>query len=126
VIVVDSSGWLEFLTNGPLADEFANRLKHPSGVMTPTIVVYEVYKHSKRLRGEELALDAMAAMQKTRIVPLDDEIALVAADLSLEHKLPMADAIVLATARLHDAEVVTSDADFKDVAGVTYIPKKQG
>lgn len=123
MIVVDSSGWLEFLTNGPLADEYAVRLRQPAAVITPIIVVYEVYKHSKRLRGEEGAMDAVAAMQKTRLVPVDEELALVAADLSLEHKLPMADAIVLATARLHDAEVITSDADFQGVPGVTYIPK---
>lgn len=125
MIVVDSSGWLEFLTNGPLADEYAARLRQPASVLTPTIVVYEVYKHTKRLRGEEAALEAVAAMQKTRIVPLNDELALVAADLSLDQKLPMADAIVLATARLHDAEVVTSDADFQRIAGVTYIPNKK-
>lgn len=123
MMVVDSSGWLEFLTDGPLANEYARRLRQPAAVITPTIVMYEVYKHSKRLRGEDGALDAVAAMQKTRVVPLNDELALVAADLSLEHKLPMADAIVLATARLYEAEVVTSDADFEDVAGVTYIPK---
>ena len=123
MIVVDSSGWLEFLTDGPLADEYASRLRQPAGVITPTIIMYEVYKHSKRLRGEDGALDAVAAMQKTRVVPLNDELALVAADLSLEHKLPMADAIVLATARLYEAEVVTSDVDFEGVPGVTYIPK---
>ncbi|HYM59531.1 MAG TPA: type II toxin-antitoxin system VapC family toxin [Thermoanaerobaculia bacterium] len=125
MIVVDSSGWLEFLTEGPLAGEFAKRLQQPAAVITPTIIMYEVYKHSKRLRGEAAALDAVAAMQKTRVVPLSDELALVAADLSLEHKLPMADAIVLATARLHEAEVVTSDVDFQGVPGVTYIPKKR-
>jgi predicted nucleic acid-binding protein len=123
VIVVDSSGWLEFLTDGPLADQFAARLRLPSAVITPTIVMYEVYKHSKRLRGEDVALDAVAAMQKTRVVPLSDELALVAADLSLALKLPMADAVVLATARLHEAKVVTSDVDFEGVSGVTYISK---
>lgn len=125
MIVVDSSGWLEFLTEGPLAAEYASRLQHPAAVITPTIIMYEVYKHSKRLRGEASALDAVAAIRKTRIVPLNDELALVAADLSLEHKLPMADAIVLATARLHEAEVVTSDGDFQSVRGVTYIPKRK-
>jgi toxin FitB len=123
VIVVDSSGWLEFLTDGPLADVYAGRLRQPASVITPTIILYEVYKHAKRLRGEEGALDGVAAMQKTRIVPLNDELALIAADLSIEHKLPMADAIILATARLYEAEVVTSDADFEGVPGVTYIPK---
>jgi len=125
LIVVDSSGWLEFLTDGDLADEYAARLRQPAAVLTPTIVMYEVYKHAKRLLSEEAAVDAVAAMQKTRVVPLSDELALVAADLSLAHKLPMADAIVLATAQAHDADVVTSDADFAKIAGVTYLPKKK-
>jgi toxin FitB len=123
VIVVDSSGWLQFLTDGPLADEYARRLRQSASVITPTIVIYEVYKHAKRLRGEDEALDAVAAMKKTTVVPLDEELALVAADLSLEHRLPMADAVILATAQLHEAEVVTSDADFENVPGVIYIPK---
>ena len=123
MIVVDSSGWLEFLTEGPLADVYASRLRQPALVISPTIVMSEVYKHSKRLRGEEGALEAVAAMQKTRVVPLNDELSLIAADLSLEYKLPMADSIILATARLYEAEVVTSDADFEGVPGVTFIPK---
>lgn len=126
MIVIDSSGWLEFLTDGPLAAEYARKLRTAGeAVLTPTIVVYEVYKHAKRLRGEESAMDAVAAMQKTQLVPLNDELALLAADLSLEHKLPMADAIVLAMARLHDAEVITSDADFEGITGVTYLRKPQ-
>jgi len=86
--------------------------------------MYEVYKHAKRLLSEEAALDAVAAMQKTRVVALTDELALLAADLSLAHKLPMADAIVLATAQAHDAGVITSDSDFANISGVVYIPKK--
>jgi predicted nucleic acid-binding protein len=124
LIVVDSSGWLEFLTDGVLADDYSRHLSEPAAVLTPTIVIYEVYKHAKRLLAEEDAIDAVAAMQKTRVVPLTDELALLAADLSLAHRLPMADAIVLATAQAHGAEVVTSDADFAGVPGVTYIPKK--
>jgi len=123
VIVVDSSGWLEFLTDGPLASEYARRLRQHSSVLTPTIVLYEVYKHAKRLRGEGAAIDAVAAMRKTTILPLTEEVALVAADLSIEHKLAMADALVLATARLHDATLVTSDADFARLPGVIYLPK---
>jgi predicted nucleic acid-binding protein len=125
LIVVDSSGWLEFLTDGALADEYAKHLRQAGGVITPTIVIYEVYKHAKRLLSEELAVNAVAAMQKTRVVPLTDELALVAADLSLAYKLPMADAIVLATAHAHDADVVTSDSDFAGVPGVVYIAKKK-
>jgi predicted nucleic acid-binding protein len=124
VIVIDSSGWLEFLTDGPVADEYAKYLRKTAEVVTPTIVIYEVYKRAKRVLGEEEAIDAVAAMQKTQVVPLTDELALIAADLSLLHKLPMADAIVLATAQAHDADVVTSDGDFKDLPRVNYIPNK--
>jgi predicted nucleic acid-binding protein len=124
VIVVDSSGWLEYLTDGVLADEYAKHLRRTDAVVTPTIVIYEVYKHAKRLRSEEDAVDAVAAMQKTRVAPLTDELALIAADLSILYKLAMADAIVLATAQAHDADVVTSDSDFENVPGVVYIPKK--
>lgn len=124
MIVVDSSAWIEFLTDGVLANEYARRFRKVDALLTPTIVLYEVYKQAKRLRGEESALDAVAAMQKTRIVPLTDELALAAADLSLEFKLPMADAIVLATGRQFEAEVITSDADFDGIPGVTYIAKQ--
>jgi len=124
LIVIDSSGWIEFLTDGVLADEYAKYLRQPASIITPSIVLYEVYKHAKRLLSEEAAIDAAAAIQKTRVVPLTDELALVAADLSVAHKLAMADAIVLATAQAYDTNVVTSDADFADVPGVLYIPKR--
>jgi predicted nucleic acid-binding protein len=125
LIVIDSSGWLEFFADGPYADEFAARLRQPANVITPTIAIYEVYKWIKRERSEDDAIYAAATMRKTLVVDLSDEIALTAADLSLAHKLPMADAIILATARAHDAEVLTTDSDFAGVDGVTVFSKKQ-
>jgi toxin FitB len=124
LIVIDSSGWLEFFADGPYADEFAARLRQPANVITPTIAIYEVYKWIKRERSEEDAIYAAATMRKTLVVDLSDEIALTAADLSLAHKLPMADAMILATARAHDAEVLTTDSDFASVDGVTVFSKK--
>jgi len=125
LIVIDSSGWLEFFADGLYADEFAARLRQPANVITPTIAIYEVYKWIKRERSEDDAIYAAATMRKTLVVDLSDEIALTAADLSLAHKLPMADAIILATARAHDAEVLTTDSDFAGVDGVTVFSKKQ-
>lgn len=124
MIVVDSSGWIEFFTDGPLADDYASRLRKLSAVVTPVIVIYEVYKRLKRELSEDDAVIAVSAMQRSQIVAVDQEIALTAADLSLEHGLAMADALVLATARKFRAELVTSDRDFEQVAGVTYLPKK--
>ena len=79
-------GLVTVLADGPLADYYAKRLEDPASVITPAIVVYEVYKHAKRLRGEDGALDAVAAMRKSRIVPLNEELALIAADVSLDLK----------------------------------------
>ena len=122
--VVDSSGWLEFFTDGPLADDYASRLRKLATVITPVIVIDEVYKRLKRELSEDDAVLAVSAMQRSQVVAIDQELALTAADLSLEHGLAMADAIVLATARKFQAELVTSDRDFEEIAGVTYLPKK--
>lgn len=124
MIVLDSSGWLEFFGDGPLADEYAARLRRPQQILTPTVALYEVYKWIKRERSEEEALAAVATMQKTRVIPLTDDVALTAADISLADRLAMADAIMLATARTHSAELLTSDADFNGIPGVTVLAKK--
>ena len=121
--LVDSSGWLEFFTDGPLAQAYASHLRNPQEVVTPTVVLYEVYKVIKRQRTEEEALAAAAQVGKTRVVALDDQVALTAADLSLAHHLAMADAIVYATALMQGATLLTSDSDLASLPGVTYLRK---
>lgn len=123
--VVDSSAWIEFFTDGPLASRFEPYVSDPEEVVTPTIVLYEVYKLIRRERDEEAGLVAVAAMERTRLAPLTEAVALTAADLALDHRLAMADAIVYATARLEGAEVVTADEDFRDLPGVIYHGKKR-
>lgn len=113
MLLIDSSGWLEYFTDGPLASEYSKYLKDLTKVVTPTIVIYEVYKRVKRERTEEDALLAVSLINKTSIIQLSESIALLAADLSLKHFLPMADAIVYATALEEDCKVVTSDTHFK-------------
>jgi len=123
MIVVDSSGWIEFFTGGANAGKYGVYLEKTSQLVTPTVVLYEVYKLIKRERTEEEALLAVAQVQKTRIVPLSESLALAAADVSLELRLAMADSVVYATARAENAELVTSDKDLQGLPGVTYLPK---
>lgn len=122
MILVDSSGWLQYLMAGPRADEYAQALENPASVLTPAIVLYEVYKWVRRERGEEMALRVAAQLTRTQIVSVDQTIALTAADCSLAHGLAMADALVYATGRLHGAVVMTSDGDFEGLDGVRYLP----
>jgi toxin FitB len=116
--VVDSSGWIQYFTKGPFADSYEPILRQPLQVLTPTIILYEVYKKLKKELSEQHALEAVAQMAKTEIAPLTDSIALEAADISLEHKLPMADALIYSTARHYHSDLYTSDSDFKDLPHV--------
>ncbi len=119
--VVDSSGWIEFLTDGPRAEDYARYLKDPSKIKTPTVILYEVYKKIKRERTEEESLLAVSLINRTTVIELNESIALFAADVSLKHALPMADAIVYATAMEEACKVVTSDAHFKGLDNVVFL-----
>ena len=97
MILVDTCGWLEYFTEGPLAESYAPFLeKNQQELLVPVIVVYEVYKFLKRETDEELALAAIAQLESCKIAPLDSSLAMEAADISVEHRLAMADAIVYA------------------------------
>jgi len=120
--VVDSCGWIEYLADSSLAPKYEKYLQKPEEMITPSLVMYEVYKKVKKEKGEELALSVVAQMEKTKVVTLDEEIALLAADLSIGHLLPLADAVVYGTAMREKAKVVTSDSHFKDLDDVVFLP----
>jgi predicted nucleic acid-binding protein len=124
MILVDSFGWIEYLIDGPLADKYEEYLKQPLQIITPTMVIYEVYKKIRRERREEEAITVLAQMKKTKVVPLTEEIALSAAELSLTYKLPLADSIVYATSIKEDVCVITSDPHFKGLNGVVFIEER--
>ena len=123
--VVDSSGWIEFLGGGANADFFAKAVSDAPRLVVPTICVFEVCRWMRRELGERRALDAMALMQQGSIIDLGATLAMSAARLSLELKLPMADSIVLATARASEATLWTQDDDFEGIDDVKYIAKKK-
>ena len=122
--VVDSCGWLEYFADGPNADFFAPAVENISELLIPSISVYEVFKRVLQQRGEGDALQAIAALTQGRVVELDMALALGAAKISVELRLPMADTIMLATARAHNATLWTQDADFENIEGVQYVRKK--
>lgn len=122
--VVDSSGWLEFFADGVNAEQFSGPLSESEQLIVPSISVFEVFRVVCRQRGEEQALQAAALMQHGKTVELSSSLALYAAKLSIELKLPMADSIILATARLHEATLWTQDNDFEGIDGVRYFPKR--
>ena len=118
--VVDSSGWLEYFGGGPNGAWFAPTLQATAELIVPTISVYEVFKRILMQRGEEEALSAVGFMSLGQAVELTREIALEAAALSLAHRLPMADSIILATAQAHHATLWTQDEHFQGLPGVEY------
>ncbi len=122
--VVDSSGWLEYLADGPNADFFAQAIEAVTDLVVPTLSLYEVFKRVLQQRGEGDALQAVAVMIQGKVVDLDMDLALRAAKASVERKLPMADSVMLATAQAHGATLWTQDADFEEIAGVQYIGRR--
>ena len=118
--VVDSSAWLEYFANGPNAAFFAPAIEKTAELLVPSLTLYEVFKRVLQQCDEGSALQAVAVMQQGTVVDLDAPLALAAARLSIEHRLPMADSMILGTARFHAAVLWTQDADFKGIPGVEY------
>ena len=119
--LVDSSGWLEYFAAGKNSQIFTPLITDLPELIVPTICIYEVSKRILVQRDENAAIQAMAVMYQAQVVELYSELAYSAAQLSIEFKLPMADAIILATARAYQATLWTQDADFKNIPGVRYV-----
>lgn len=123
LVVVDSSGWVEYMGDGKKADDFASYLESPETVLLPSIVVYEVHRKLYREHGKSLA-DVFLSQSfgfNDRLIPLDLDLAILASRISLETGLPMADAIIYAASQHHRAQLVTSDSHFANLPGVTLL-----
>ena len=125
MILIDSYGWIEYFAEGPLADSYATFIEkaNDENTITPTIVVYEVYKKIKSTKGEQKALEAYAQISRTKIVGLTSPVSLEAADISLTTNLGMADSIIAATAKAYNAQIITSDEHLKNIKRVKFLSK---
>ncbi|MBA3340318.1 MAG: type II toxin-antitoxin system VapC family toxin [Gemmatimonadaceae bacterium] len=121
--VVDSSGWLEYVDDGPNAGAFEPAILAVERLIVPTICLLEVFKRMLREKGEDAALEVVSQMRQGLVVDLDADLALEAGRLGLELKLPLADSAIFATARLHAATLWTQDEHFDGMDGVCYIPR---
>jgi predicted nucleic acid-binding protein len=121
--IVDSSGWLEFFADGANAGFFAKAITDTERLIVPPISLLEVFKRALQQRGEEAALQAVAHMRQGSVVSIDADVVLAAAHLGVAHELPLADAVMLATARRHAAVLWTKDADFQGIDGVRYVAR---
>ncbi|NTW53404.1 MAG: type II toxin-antitoxin system VapC family toxin [Chlorobaculum sp.] len=121
--VVDSSGWLEYFAGSPTAEHYAAAIEDFANLVVPVISLYEVFKRILQQRGEGSALQAIAFMQQGEVIELTAPLSLSAARISVQEKLPMADSIMLATARAHGATLWTQDSDFRGLENVRYFEK---
>ncbi len=123
--LVDSCGWLEYFADGPNAGFFEKPLSNILELIVPSICIHEVFKSTLCQKGEDLALQVIAVMEQAEVVALDTQIALLSAKLGHELKLPLADSVVLATARKYNATIWTQDSDFEGLPGVRYIERRK-
>lgn len=124
--VVDSSGWLEYFADGPNADFFAPAIEATEQLLVPVICIYEVFKRILQQKGLGAAETRIADLYKGAVIELTPSLAISAAVISDTLKLPLADSIILATARSLDATLWTQDDHFQGLAGVKYIAKPAG
>jgi predicted nucleic acid-binding protein len=122
--VVDSCGWLEYFVDAPNADFYAPAIEDIQNLIVPTICSLEVFERVLQQRNEDAALQAIALMHQGLIVDLTSSIALDAAKIGTQLKLPLTDSVILATARTHAAVIWTQDEDFKGIKGGKYIERK--
>lgn len=120
-VLIDSSGWVEAVGQGLRAGQFEKLIAENEPVILPTVVLYEVYKKLLRTVGKDIAIRFLSHALRQVVVPLDEHLAIAAAALSLSHNLPMADAMIYATAQSHNAELFTTDAHFQALPGVTVL-----
>ena len=118
--LVDSSGWLEYFTDGRNVDFFAPAIEDRENLIVSPISIYEVFGKFLREKGEGEALAAVAAMRQGHITPVDEGIALEGARLCLETGQAMADGLILSTARSRGAILWTQKAVLKNIEGVRY------
>lgn len=121
--VVDSCGWLEYFSDGPNAGFFAPAIENTAKLLVPTLTLFEVFKRILQQRTEADALRAIALIRQGQLIDLSDAVALGAARLSFDLKLPLADSIILFSARMHHAKLWTQDAHFEGISGVSFIRK---
>ena len=121
LFLVDSSGWVEFIGDGPLAEKFAPYFEREEHLLVPAIVLYEVYKKLLSAQGSTAADRFLSAALRARFVPIDERLALLAARISLDRRLAMADAMIYAIALAAGAHLITSDSHFQGLAQVTVI-----
>jgi predicted nucleic acid-binding protein len=118
VFLVDSSGWVEYIGDGPKAGEFAPFLEREEALLVPTIVLYEVHKKLSLTADKTVLHRFLSHAFRARRIPLDSTLAISAARVSLEHHLAMADSIIYASAQEHQAQLITMDLDFQRLPGV--------
>lgn len=118
--LVDTSAWLEYFFDGPNASYFSGPIEDISNLIVPVICLYEVFKKIILISNKVKALQAVAQMKQGYVIELDEEIAISAALISVQNKLPMADSFIYSVAQREGAIVWTQDIDFKGLPHVNY------
>ena len=121
--LVDSSGWLEYFTDGKNSEYFAPVIENTSELIVSVINLYEEYKKILSEKNNNAAIQAIALMQQPNVIDVTESVSILAAGLSIDLKIPMADSIIYATAKMHDAILWTQDSDFKNLEDVKYFKK---
>ena len=121
--IVDTCGWLEYIADTKNSKNFEQAILDTKNLIVPSIIIYEVFKKICLDYCEDTALEVVAELKQGKVIEINETISIYAAKLSLEKKLPMADALIYATGLLYKATIYTQDNHFENLSGVKYFTK---
>ncbi|MBV6421563.1 MAG: hypothetical protein DAHOPDDO_02838 [Ignavibacteriaceae bacterium] len=121
--LVDSSAWMEYFADGKNAKHFAPMIQDLKNLVESIINVSEVYKKISQHRDENSAIQAIAVMQQAEVLEITSQIAIEGSKISIQNKIPMADSLIIASARSVGAKIWTQDYNFKGIDNVLFFKK---
>jgi predicted nucleic acid-binding protein len=124
VNVLDSSFWLEYIADSPLAQVIEPLIKKNNELIVPSITIYEVTKKLLVEKNEDYALTIARQIMQGVVINLDGDLGISSAILGKDYHLPLADSIIYATALKYQCTLWTTDRHFENLPHVRYFPKE--
>lgn len=121
-VLIDSWSWIEYWKGSRYAEKAAEYIEGTDTAVLSTVNLAEIYFSVLRDYNEKKAREKADTVRKRCfLIPVDEQIAVDAARLKHSLKLPLADSIILATARTRNAKIVSGDKDFKGLPDTLFI-----
>jgi len=117
---LDSFAWIEYFTGSKRGSKVREYIDGEGPIYTPSICLTEI-KSRYLKEGKDPTNRINLILDRSLIIPIEQNVALAAADVKQKHKLHTIDAIIYASSQLKKLTLVTGDQHFQDLPNVEII-----